>query len=148
MAIIRWTPFHDVLRMRDAMDDFFEEGYMPRWPEVKEFAPAIDVSQDKENVYVETELPGIEPDKVDISVEDDTLMIKGETKMKKEEKDKNYVRREIRCGSFLRSVALPSSVESDKAEAEYKDGILKVRLPKVEKPAAKKIAVKVETKNE
>lgn len=142
MAIIRWSPLRDLMRMREAMDEMFDEDWS-RFPEVREFAPAVDVYQTKDKVVVETALPGVDPDKVDISVEDDTLVIKGKTQSKEEKKEKDYYRKEVRYGSFYRAVALPASVKSDKAQASYEDGILKVTLPKMARPKAKRIAVKV-----
>ena len=84
MAIIRWSPLRDLMRMREMMDEMCEceDGYC--WSEVREFAPAVDVYQNKDEVVVETALPGVDPNKVDISVEDDTLVIKGKTQTKEE----------------------------------------------------------------
>lgn len=120
------------------VDKFFEEG----WGDV-DFFPAIDVRQDKDSVIVETSLPGIDPDKVDISVENDVLTVSGHTEEKKEIKREDYYRKEIREGSFSRSVILPMGVKADQADAHYEKGILKITLPKAEEAKPKKIAVKV-----
>ncbi|MDD5626582.1 MAG: Hsp20/alpha crystallin family protein [Patescibacteria group bacterium] len=143
MTIMKLSPMRDLFSMRDMMEDAWSEDCCPRFSEVKEFIPAVDVYQTDKEVVVETALPGIEPEKVDISVEDDTLIIKGKIDSKEEEKKKDYYRKEVRYGSFYRAVALPTSVESETAEADYENGILKITLPKVEKPEAKKIAIKV-----
>lgn len=130
-GIMRWSPIWD-------MEKFFDEGFAVE----AGFTPAIDVRQDKDNVIVETSLPGIEPDKVDISVENDVLTISGRTEEKKEVKREDYYRKEIREGSFSRSVILPMPVKAEAAEAEYAKGILKIFIPKAEAAKPKKIAIK------
>ena len=108
--------------------------------------PAVDVYEQGDNVVVETQLPGIDPDNVKIEVTDDVLKIIGEKKEEKEEKEKNYYHREMSYGVFARSIVLPTKVITDKSEADYKDGILKITLPKVEEKKAKSIQVKVNKK--
>lgn len=131
-GIMRWSPWGD-------MDRFLEEDF---W-RAGAFSPAVDVYQDKDNVIVETSLPGVDPDKVEISVENDVLTISGSSEHKEEVKHEDYYRREIRQGSFSRSVILPMTVKADAAEANYEKGILKITLPKAEEAKPKKIAVKV-----
>lgn len=135
--IIRFTPATDI-------DRFFNEGFFPFT--AQNFAPAIDVYQDNDALIVETSLPGIDPDKVDISVENDVLTISGETKEKKEVKREDYYRKEIRQGSFSRSVILPVAVKGQEAIAEYDNGMLSIRLPKAEEAKPKKITVSVKDK--
>jgi len=110
------------------------------------FAPAIDVYQDNDDLIVEMPLPGIDPENVDISVENDVLTISGETKQKKEVKKEDFYRKEIREGSFSRSVILPVAVKGSDAQAEYENGVLKVVLPKAEEAKPKKISVNVKDK--
>ena len=129
-GLMRWSPMFDVER-------FFDEGFSAD----VNFAPALDVRQDKDNVVVETSLPGIDADKVDISVENDVLTISGKTEEKSEVKREDYYRKEIREGSFSRSVILPMGVKADQAEANYDKGILKITLPKAEEAKPKKIAI-------
>lgn len=124
MSIIKWTPF---------LEPFAE---MERWfdglgtPLSKGFIPAVDVYETNDKVVIETPLPGIDPAKVNISVENDILIIKGEAEKESEVEDKNYYRKEIRSGSFYRSILLPTHVIADKAEATAQDGILKLLFPK------------------
>lgn len=129
-GLIRWSPMWDV-------DKFFSED----WGDV-DFSPAIDVRQEGDSVVVETSLPGIDPDKIDISVENDVLTVSGHTEEKKEVKREDYYRKEIREGSFSRSVILPMGVKAGEAEAKYEKGILKITLPKAEEAKPKKIAIK------
>ncbi len=105
------------------------------------FMPAVDVYEDKNNVIVESELAGIDPEKVDIAIENDVLTIKGEGQKKSEVEDKNYYRKEIRSGSFYRSIPLPAHVLGDKASAEAKDGVLKISIPKAPEAKPKKIKI-------
>lgn len=131
-GLMQWSPMWD-------MGKFFEEG---AW-EGSVFIPAVDVRQDKEDVVIETSLPGIDHDKVDISIENDVLTISGKTEEKKEVKREDYYRKEIREGSFSRSVILPMAVKADAAEAEYEKGVLKITIPKAEEAKPKKISIKV-----
>ncbi|MFA6422193.1 MAG: Hsp20/alpha crystallin family protein [Candidatus Buchananbacteria bacterium] len=134
MALIKWTPF---LGSSDDVDRFFDN-----WPmNMGNFTPAIDVYQDKDNVIVETPLAGIDSDKVDISVENDVLTIKGEVEKKSEVEDKDYYRKEIRSGSFYRAVQLPTRVSGDEAEATYENGILKISIPKAAEAKPKTIKI-------
>jgi len=110
------------------------------------FVPAIDVYEDKDNVLVETPLPGIDPDKVNISVENDVLTIEGSSEKKSELDEKNYYRREVRSGSFHRSVALPIPVYGNRAKAEYHEGILKIIIPKEEQAKPKSVKIEIKKK--
>src|SRR3989338_7722900 len=106
--LIRWNPF------RSGFDDdwAFPSLTLSRQ---NAFMPAVDVYEDKDNIIVETQLAGIDPEKVDVSIENDVLIIKGESEKKSEVEDKNYYRKEIKRGSFYRSVPLPSHVIGEKA---------------------------------
>jgi len=130
-GLIQWDPFREVMRGWD--DDFINGG----------FAPSLDVYQDKDNVIVEMDVPGIDAEKVDISVENDVLTVSGSREDKKEVKKEDYYRKEVHSGSFSRSVILPMQVKGDEAQAEFKKGILKITLPKADEVKPKKIAVKV-----
>lgn len=106
--------------------------------------PAIDMYEDKDNVIVETQLAGIDPAKVDIAIENDILSIKGEAEKQSEIDEKNYYRKEIRRGSFYRSIQLPTHCLGNEAKAKSEDGILKITIPKA--PEAKPNKIKIETK--
>jgi len=138
MALVRWEPFKD-------LEKFFEEDWdlFPVVPLRGVRIPEVDVYEEKGNIVVEVPLPGIKPDEIDVSLEDKTLRIKGEKKETKEEKNRNYFRKEVRKGAFERVITLPAEVKAKEAKAEMKDGILKITLPKVEKEKAKTIRVKV-----
>ncbi len=133
-GLIRWggNPMYDFERFLD--EDFWSGA---------DFSPMVDVYQDKDNVIVETPLAGVDPEKVDISVENDVLTIAGQTEDKKEVKREDYYRKEIRTGSFSRSVILPMQVKANQAEATSSKGILKIVLPKADEVKPKKISVKI-----
>lgn len=110
----------------------------------REWTPSLDVSETKNNIVVKAEAPGVDPKDIDISLTGDVLTIKGEKRQEKEEKEQNYHRVERSYGVFARSVRLPQEVQSDKIEANYKKGILKITLPKSEEAKKKEIKIKVE----
>lgn len=140
MAIVRWRPL-----WADEFEDFDKNfGELAQaFGQTKGFVPAMDVYQDKDNIMVETPLPGIDPEKVDISIENDVLTIKGESDYKKEVEEKDYYRKEVRTGRFYRSVALPNHVIGDRAEANYDNGVLKIKIPKAPESKPKTIKVKM-----
>jgi HSP20 family protein len=137
MSIIKWTPMLDPFNEMDR--------WLDNWPQANmgNFAPAIDVYEDENNVYVETPLPGINPEEVNIAIENDVLTIEGGSEKKTEVDEKNYYRKEVRYGSFHRSVALPSSVKGEDAKAEYEKGVLKITVPKEERVKPKKVKIEV-----
>ncbi len=137
MAIVKWTPM-DVF---DDMDRFLDSNWLPMVPR-RIMNPALDVYEDQDTIIVETPLVGIDPSKVNIEIEDNILKISGDSKHQSEVDDKNYYRKEVRYGSFFRATSLPKAVQGDKASASYKDGILKISVPKAEEAKPKKITVK------
>jgi HSP20 family protein len=140
-------PFRDLEKMRREMDrswDSFFEKSITKTGEVNEWLPSIDVAETKNDIEVKAEIPGMDPKDIDISLNNDILTIKGEKKQEKEEKEENYHLIERSYGKFIRSVRLPWEVKSDKIAAKYKDGVLKITLPKSEKAKAKEIKIKAE----
>ena len=146
MPIIKWQPFREPNRIPKELDRFMEEEeWVPFVPTFKMEEPAMDISQDKTTVYIEIPLSGIKPENVEISIKDNVLTIAGKIEEKKETKDKEYLRREVRRGSFKRSVKLPVPVKENKAKAESEMGFLKITIPKADKSALqhKKIPIKI-----
>jgi HSP20 family protein len=142
------APFREFERMRREMDrlweSFFEGGLRRRTEEGGEWLPFLDVAETKNELVVKAEVPGMEPKDIDISLSDGVLTIKGEKKQEKEEKEADYHLVERSYGAFTRSVRLPKEVQGEKISASYKDGILKVTLPKSEEAKKKEIKIKVE----
>ncbi len=142
MSLIKWSPFLGD-NYFDDMDKMISD-FMPVTRNNNGFMPAVDMYEDKDNVIIETQLAGIDPEKIDISIENDVLCIKGEGEKKTEVEEKNYYRKEIRRGSFYRSIPLPARVLGDKASAIAEEGILKISVPKA--PEAKPKSIKIKTK--
>ncbi|MEI7452524.1 MAG: Hsp20/alpha crystallin family protein [Candidatus Falkowbacteria bacterium] len=142
MSLIKWTPFLAEDPFNE-MDKMFN-AVTPMRENQMGFTPAVDMYEDKNNVIVETQLAGIDPGKVSISIENDVLTIKGESEKKSEVEDKNYYRKEIRRGAFYRSIPLPAHVFGDKASAIAADGVLKISVPKA--PELKAKTIKIQTK--
>ena len=142
------TPFNDFDRMRREMDrlwdSFFEGTVERRAREDLVWLPSVDVSETKNDIVVKAELPEMDPKDIDITLSDAHLMIKGQKKHEKEEKDEDYHFVERSYGSFVRAVHLPKEVKHDKISASYKNGVLKVVLPKSEEAKTKEVKIKVE----
>ncbi len=145
MALIKWNPFLNEGFAFDDMDKVFGEMLPAVRGNQFGFTPALDMYEDKENIIVETQLAGIDPEKVSVSIENDVLCIKGESERQSEVEEKNYYRKEIRRGSFYRSIPLPTKVDGDKASAVTEDGILKISIPK--SPEMKPRNIKIQTNN-
>ncbi|NWG03915.1 MAG: Hsp20/alpha crystallin family protein [Syntrophaceae bacterium] len=142
-----WRPFEfDRLRkeMDRLWDSFFEGRPGRRIKEEGEWLPSLDVAETKGDLIVKAELPGMDPKDIEISLTEGILTIKGEKKQEKEEKEEGYHLIERSYGSFARSIRLPKDVQSDKINASFKNGVLKVTLPKSEEAKKKEIKIKVE----
>jgi HSP20 family protein len=140
-------PFRDFESMRNEMDrlwDSFFEGGTLKGEDGREWLPSLDVAETKNEIVVKAEVPGLEPKDIDISLSDGLLTIKGEKKQEREEKEENYHLVERSYGSFTRSIRLPKEVQSDKINASYKNGVLKVVLPKSEEAKKKEVKIKVQ----
>jgi HSP20 family protein len=129
--------------MNRLMDTFFRGDVAPESEFASFLIPAVDISETDDNYVVEAELPGLTKEDVKISVKGNILTIRGEKKQEKNETRKNLQRNERCYGTFMRSFTLPSHVEADNIEAEFKDGILSITLPKIEEVKPKSIEVKV-----
>ena len=140
-----WRPFRDSLSLREAMDRLMEDSVVsPR--SIVGMAPKINVLEKDNQIIVKAEIPGVKEEDLDIEVADDVVTISGERKEEKETKEEDYFHKETHYGAFSRSVSLPSAVVADKAEAEVKNGILTITIPKVEEKKAKKVKVKASSK--
>lgn len=138
MSLIPWRPFSD-------LDKFFgdDDWLLPVFSRTELAKPAMDVYETDTDVIAEVNIPDFDPEKVDVSVEDDVLKVSGRMDEKKEEKEKGYWRKEIRKGSFERMMRLPALVKEDAVSAIYDKGVLKVVMPKAEAKPSSKIKVTV-----
>jgi HSP20 family protein len=149
--LTRWDPFNDMLTLREAMSQLFEESVVP--PSMTRrgqggFVPALDLSETADGYLVEVAAPGIKPEDVQITLENNVLTIKGELRQETEDKQRNYHRVERRYGAFQRTIALPSSVKADAIKAELSNGILRLDIPKAEEVKPRRIDVKVGANNQ
>ncbi|WP_461833616.1 Hsp20/alpha crystallin family protein [Desulfothermus sp.] len=103
--------------------------------------PAINISENEKEIKVKAELPGLEPKDVELTIQNNTLILKGEKKLEEEEKKDNFHRIECSYGSFYRSIPLPTEIDESKVSAKFKNGILEIRLPKKEEARGKKIPI-------
>ncbi len=146
MSIVRWEPFRDMMTLREAMDRLFEESFVSpgrrEWMAPAETALALDVYETEDSLVVQSSIPGVKPEDVDITITGNTLSISGESKEEKEVKEENYLRRERRYGAFSRSVTLPEGVNADQAEADFEDGVLTLTIPKAPEAKPKTIKIK------
>ena len=142
------NPFSLLRREMDSLFDNFFSGFdiEPFGNRMGAFSPKIDVTENDKEIKISAELPGMDDKDIDLSLQNDMLTIKGEKKEEKEDKGKDYYKVERSYGSFSRSIPLPAEVDTNKADAKFKKGVLSITLPKTAKAISetKKIAVKVE----
>jgi len=145
-SLLRYQPFTE---LRRAVDNLFDERFFTPYRLFSlgqsEMTP-IDVYQTEKEMVIKASLPGVKPEEVDISITDNILTIKGETKAEEKIERKNYLYQEHQYGTFCRSVALPKGLKTNKAEANFEDGILTLTIPKAEEIKPKQIKVKAKTK--
>ena len=140
-----WRPFREAVSLRDAMDRLFEESVVT--PVKSGIAmPKVDIKEKKDSVVVRAEVPGVSEDDVEVEITDNAMTISGEKKEEKEEEKEGYSYRESHIGSFTRSFTLPSEVAAEKAQADMKNGVLIVTIPKVEAKKPKKVQIKGKSK--
>ena len=138
MSLIPWDPTEDLNR-------FFsdEDWFLPIIPKFQQ-GPVMDIYETDKDVVAEVNLPGVDPKKINVSVEDGVLQVSGTSEKKTEEKKKGYWRKEIRRGSFQRAVRLPTEIQENKIQATYEKGVLKIVMPKAKaKKSEKKVKIKV-----
>jgi len=127
----------------DLFDRMFSDWSVPSlWIEEKVVVPAFDITENEKEYVISGEIPGIDPKDLDVTLTDGILSIKGEKKQESEEKEENYHRIERHYGSFQRSFRLPENIRREELDANYKDGILRLTLPKSKESEVKKIEVK------
>lgn len=148
MDLMEWRPFREISRLRREMDRLWDEYFGPGRRALKpleaEWVPSVDISETADKLTVKAEIPGIDIKDIEISISGDLLTLKGEKKSEREEKEENYHLVERSYGSFARTIRLPVSVETDKIEATYKNGVLTITCPKKEEVKAKPIQIKAE----
>jgi HSP20 family protein len=146
MVITRWDPFRELTALQNRVNGLFQDFNRNGRDELAatgSFAPAVDVYEDEHKVTLKLEIPGVDQNDVDIRVENNTLSVRGERKFEKEEKEENFHRIERRYGSFARSFSLPTTLDSEKIQANYENGVLKLEIAKRAEAKPKQIKVNI-----
>jgi HSP20 family protein len=150
MSIVKWSPLKELEEMRKDMDRLFEDFFAPagrrrRWikPEMGIVVPSIEMYDRKNEIVLKAELPGVGKEDIDLTITKDSLTLKGEVKKEEEVKEEDYYAAERSYGSFTRTIALPVEVNSEKAKASFKNGVLEIVLPKREEAKPKEIKIEV-----
>jgi HSP20 family protein len=142
MALIRWAPFREVETLQRELNQLFDTlGSDTNRSEVVRFAPAIEMHETEEAIELKAEIPGMDAKDLDIQVMSDAVSITGERKTEARTEEKGVVRSEFRYGSFRRVIPLSTRIQNNNVQADYKDGILTLHLPKVEEEKNKVVKV-------
>lgn len=143
MDLIKFDPVKELSSLRRDLNRLFG-GNGSALATLEEWTPSLDIYEDDKAIKIKADIPGVEKKDITVDIEGDTLTIRGERKMEKEEKKEKFQRIERSYGSFMRSVYLPEYVDREKIAAEYKDGTLNLTLPKNQqaKPKGKKVDIK------
>lgn len=147
MELVRFNPTRGLTpfrrRMDSLFDDFFGDLFDGSQTDLaRGWNPKVDIFEEDDQFVVKAELPGVQKDKIAIDINGRVLTVKGERASENEVKEKNYYRRECAYGTFQRSFTLPNETDSEQIKAEYKDGVLRVSIPKPEARQPKKITVR------
>jgi HSP20 family protein len=146
MAITRWDPFRDLGILQERMNRVFEDAAVRGWKNdepsaTTSWSPAVDIYETDSEIMVQAELPGIDRKDIALQLENNVLTLRGDRRFEKETNQENYHRIERSYGGFSRAFTIPTIVDEDKIRADYRDGILKIALPKKEQVKAKQIKI-------
>jgi HSP20 family protein len=146
MAITRWDPFRDLSILQERMNRVFEDAAVRGWKNdepsaTTSWSPAVDIYETDSEIMVQAELPGVDRKDIALQLENNVLTLKGDRRFEKETNQENYHRIERSYGGFSRAFTIPTIVDEDKIRADYRDGILKIALPKKEQVKAKQIKI-------
>ncbi len=139
-----WNPFRELARIENELNKLFTE-FLPSTRETVEavtWAPRVDVYEKDNNLVIEAEIPGAKKEDIEVKIKDNAVVIRGELKKEEEKKEENFYRKERFYGTFERVIPLPVEVKAEEAKAEFKDGILKLTIPKATQEHEVKIEVK------
>jgi HSP20 family protein len=147
MTLVKWEPFRDLITMQDRMSRLFDDTLSRIWKEEDlqrgAWTPPVDVVDRGQEVILKVDLPEMSQSEIDIQVEENTLTVKGERKFIKETPEDNYLQIERPYGNFRRQFTLPKRIDQEKIKATYKDGVLRVVLPKKEEVPPNPVSVEV-----
>ncbi|MGB7573916.1 MAG: Hsp20/alpha crystallin family protein [Thermodesulfobacteriota bacterium] len=144
MTLVKWEPFRDLMAMQDRMTRLIDETFSRIWKEDMAqgvWSPPVDILERGDEVVVKVDLPGVTQNEIDIRVEEGTLTIQGERKFVKESSEENYVQIERPYGTFRRTFSIPRTIDQESIKASYKDGVLRIILPRRQEIQPKQIVV-------
>jgi len=146
MSITRWDPFQNLATLQEQVNRLFEAPFAGRHGEgssLTSWAPAVDIYETENELVIKADLPDINEKDLDVRVENNMLTIRGERKFEQKVKEENYLRIERTYGTFSRSFSLPTTVSTESIQAEYKNGVLTVQLPKRAESKPRQVKVNV-----
>ncbi len=146
MQLVRFNPMREMFNVRNRMNHIFDDFFSPTLKGDQEaslwnWKPVVDVYDNDDNIVIKAELPGVDKENIDIDVTGRFLTLKGERSVENEVKEEKYHRKERAYGKFERVFTLPAEVDSEKIEADYKDGVLTINIPKPEKEKPRQITI-------
>ena len=146
MNLVRWNPMKEMFSLSDRMNKMFDGFFYPttrdnEWMSMWDWNPAVDIYDKDDHIVIKAEIPGVDKKDITVDIKDRVLTLKGERSSDNEEKKDNFYRRERTFGKFERSFSLPAQVDLDKVKADYKDGILKIEIPKPEGQKPKEVTI-------
>ncbi len=146
MNLIKWNPWGEMESFSNRANRFFDGSFFPtEWLNeesgLRNWTPTVDVVENEKKIVIKAEIPGVDKKDIHVDLKDGILSITGERSYENEVKEEKFHRKERAFGKFRRSFALPEGLDPDKIDADYKDGVLKVEIPKPEEKKPKKIAV-------
>ena len=149
MTLVRFDPFRGMATLQDRINRIFDDAFVrSRDTEddvnLCDWRPAVDIYDNADNIVIKAELPGVEKKDVSVEIKDNVITLKGERVIDNEVKEERYYRKERCFGTFQRAFTLPDAVSSDKVKASFKDGVLKVEIPKPEEKKPKQISGNIE----
>ena len=143
MTLLRFEPMRDLDHLSNRFQRFFDEFPGLQTLDKDTFSPRIDISEDEKSILIDAEIPGVKKENLKITMQDNILTIEGEKKKVSEEKEKNFYREERTYGKFKRSFTLPVEVDSEKVDAKFSDGMLEIKLNKMEPKVAKERVIEL-----
>jgi len=148
MAIVKWDPFRNITTLQDRINRLFEDAF-PRQPDTEDdlvcaWRPLVDIHENEDGFVIQADLPGVDKQDVAVAVKDNVLTISGERKADGPADENNYFRRERICGTFQRSFSLRTMITPDRIKASFKNGVLKVEIPKPQEEKARRVTVSID----
>jgi len=146
MNLVRWNPRREMSMLHDRYSRFFDDPFfriarMDEDANLGHWNPAVDLYEKDDRLVIKAELPGVDKNDIKVELKDRVLTLSGERTYDNEVKEENYYRKERSYGKFQRAFTLPADVDSDKITAEFKDGVLRVEVPKPEEKKAKQVTI-------